>query len=456
MSALSADAVHVLTPPRRAVQTPARTDIWPPADRYGLARLELSSVRPPSDADMVGRLSDHLMGIADATWALQRSKVSAPMAERELAHAAARTLRLLGAELGGELEASLSQRADATETGDWDRNARLTAACDDHRLVALYGPLHTWSAKGSGFGFSAAVGVRDDEADSFIRGVENEIFAAVDAVGRDCGGKPFHLTHVPAYVVTDLIGCGGEANTFPKHFAYFMPEDGRVPDRDKTMTVLFRNVYVQQFHHVSAPVTAAVTDGWVDGDPVRVERALLTWLRGHDISHFLSEGGPVPDHLLGWPGFVRGTLQETFADVIGFLLSSTPRALAAAGLERRDIGGVFVAEMLRYFRRGWEWFPDSCAAQVELAYLVGEGFLEVDLQAGSAPRLRWDAASLYDGMLALGRELVRALLRGDEEAKARLRAHCFEPRAEWLQRFESDLLDVTSHVPDGLYYTFLP
>ena len=456
MNALRADVVHALTPPRRAVQTPARTDIWPPVDRYGLARLELSSVRPSSDADMVGRLVDQLMGIADATWALQRAKVSTPVADLELAGTAARTLRLLGAELGGELETSLCQRADATETGDWDRNARLTAACDDHRLVALYGPLHTWSAKGSGFGFSAAVGVRDDEADSFIRGVEGEIFAAVDGVGRACGGKPFHLTHVPAYVVTDLIGCGGEANTFPKHFAYFMPEDGRVPERDETMTVLFRNVYVQQFHQVSAPVMAAVVTDWAGGDPARVERALLTWLRGHDISHFLSESGPVPDHLLGWPGFVRGTLQETFADVIGFLLASTAPVLARADLERHDIGEVFVAEMLRYFRRGWEWFPDSCAAQVELAYLVGEGFFEVDLSTDGAPRLRWDAASLHDGMLALGRELVRALLRGDEEAKARLRAHCFEPRADWLPRFESDLLDATSHVPDGLYYTFLP
>ncbi|MBW3536199.1 MAG: hypothetical protein KY395_00330 [Actinobacteria bacterium] len=456
MNAVRADAL--IEESRRAARphTPARTDIWPPRERYGLSRLELSAVRPSSADDVLGRLVDRLMAIADATWALHRGGVDAPVAELELLAAGAGTMRLLGAAMGGDLQHFMAERADAVARQDWDTNARLTAGCDDHRLVALYGPLHTWSNKGDGFGFSAAVGVRDDKADAFARRVEGTIFSAADPVGRATGGQPFELVHVPAYVITDLVGCGGEANTFPKHFAYFMPEDGRVPDRDKTMTVVFRNVYTQQFREVSAPVAAAVCEGWTDLDADRVERALLTWLRGHDISHFLTEGGAVPDHLGGWPGFVRGTLQETFADVVGFLLAGTPSTTEVADLTVDDLGQAFMGEVLRYFRRGWGWFPDSCAAQLELAYLVDAGWLHVELPAGGPPVLQWEAKSLHEGLRELGELLVLALLRGDVGAKDCLRAYCVEPRPAWLAQFEAGLLDATAHVPDGLYYTFLP
>lgn len=441
---------------RERPHTPARTDFWPPRERYGVSRLELASLCTASENPQLPPLVDRLTALADATWALHRGGVDSAGAEAELVAAGADTLRLLGRALGGELEASLDRRGEAVLCRDWDANARLTAACDDHRLIVLYGPLHTWSNKGDGFGFSSAVGLRHDELDGFVRNAEPDLFAAASAVGTECGGRPFELLHVPAFVITDLVGCGGEADTFPKHFAYFMPEDGRVATRDKTMTVVFLNVYVQQYLQVSAPIGEIVCPQWRGIDPWRVERGLLTWLRGHDISHFLSEGGPVPDHLVGWPGALRGALQEAFADVMGFLLATTPSVIASTRLTSDDLSEAFIGEMLRYFRRGASWFPDSCAAQLELVYLVEGGWLDIELRAGRAPRMKWDGEALRKGMQALGEELVQSLLRGDEGAKSRLRSHCVDPRPGWLSDFDAGLRAMTAHVPDGLYYTFLP
>jgi hypothetical protein len=431
---------------------PARTDIWPPRERYGLSRLEL--VHPLGDphVELVGHLVDQLMALADASFALARSGVASPGAGVELREAAARVLRLLGGELGGELRLSLSDRADAIEAEDWQANAWLTVDCEDHRFVALYGPLHTWSMKGDGFGFSGAAGLRNDRAADFVRSVEGAIFEAGAEVGPACGTDPLAVTHVPAYVVTDLIGCGGEANTFPKHFAYFLPEDANVADRGKTMTVVFRNVFLSQFERISAPVASIAADGWTTPRADTAERALLTWFRGHDIAHFMGQSGPPPDHLLGWPGFLRGALQETFADVLGFLLASTQPVLDRAGLKQADMSSVFFAEMMRYFRRGWQWFPDSCAAQVELAYLVDHGWLKLD----QTKHIAWDAEAFHQGMLDLGQTVVAAMLHGDNNARQTLGSYCTESRPRWLDSFEKALLSATTGVPDGLYYTYLP
>lgn len=426
------------------IELPPRSAIWPPRDRFGLARLELAATADGT----VRTLVDQLMATADALAALQRGGMQSADLEGELLNAGSATMRQLGEVLGGDLGQALGQRADAIAARDWDTNARLTARCPDHRAVVLYGPLHTWSMKGDDYGFSGAVAVRDDAADDLVRRVEGKIVGARDEVGMACAGQPLDLDEVPAYVVADLVACAGEADTFPKHFAYFMPEDGRVPDLVDTMTVVFRNVYVAQFDAISARIADAVMPSWKTLAPDVTERALLTWFRGHDVAHFMGLGGPPPtEHLSEWRGFLRGSLQETYADVVGYLLASTPAVLAEAGLDEAQLAQVFVAEMLRYFRRGWDWFPDSCAAQVELAYLIEGGWLDLE---------DLDPAGLRKGMQALATELVAALLRKDEATKARLRTYCSSAtRPAWLLPFERVLRDATRHVPDGLYYTLL-
>ena len=346
----------------------------------------------------------------------------------------------------------MMERADAVARADWARNARLTVECEDHRVFVVYGPLKTWSTKDEGCRFSAAVSVDNREANVLVQAINEELPAAVSVVAKQCDAGDVRFWHLPEFVVTDLVACGGEANTFPKHFAFFLPEDAGIHDDTcGTKTVVFANVYEAQFTEIAAPVAARVLDPWkpVVGDAAL--RTLLVWFRGHDVGHFLGPHAGQVDYLKG-VGRARGALQEAFADVTGYLLASNPGVLARAGVDGEDMATVFLSEMLRYFRRGWQWFPDSCAARVELAYLVEGGWLQVGARDGV--QLHWDADGLREGMLSLGRDLCAALLRGESAPLERLVSLCDDEQPAWLEAWEARLLDETKAIGDALVYGF--
>lgn len=428
-----------------------RADIWPMRNQHVLHLLDLTTVREAQSPGVTG-LADELAALADASWALDREQLAAISSRRELNLAAAASFAMLARTVGGELGASLIDRADAVAHADWGRNARLTVECDDHEVVVVYGPLRTWSTKDEGCRFSATVSVDNRAGNALIQAVNEELPAAVSIVAKECEAGDVRFWHLPAFVVTDLVACGGEANTFPKHFAFFLPEDAGVPeDGFGTKTVVFANVYEAQFSGIAAPVAARVLDPWrpVVGDAAL--RTLLVWFRGHDVGHFLGPHAGQVDYLKD-VGRARGALQEAFADVTGYLLASNPGVLARAGVDSADMATVFLAEMLRYFRRGWQWFPDSCAARVELTYLVEGGWLRVDAADGVA--LQWDEAALREGMLSLGRDLCAALLRGEPGPLERLVSLCDDEQPAWLAAWEARLLEETKAIGDALVYGF--
>lgn len=427
-----------------------RADIWPLRDQHVLQQLDLTTLRARQPVGVTG-LADELAALADASWALDRESLAAISARRELNLAAAASFAMLARTVGGELGASLIERADAVARADWARNARLTVECEDHRVVVVYGPLRTWSTKDEGCRFSATVSVENREANALIQAMNEELPAAVSVVAKDCAAGDVRFWHPPEFVVTDLVACGGEANTFPKHFAFFLPEDAGIRDDSYgTKTVVFGNVYEAQFRNIAAPVAERVLDPWKPVDDAAL-RTLLIWFRGHDVGHFLGPHAGQVDYLKG-VGRARGALQEAFADVTGYLLASSPSVLQRAEIDPHDMASVFLSEMLRYFRRGWQWFPDSCAARVELAYLVEGGWLQVGAHDGV--QLHWDAEGLREGMLALGRDLCAALLRGESAPLDRLVSLCGDDQPAWLEAWEARLLEETKAIGDALVYGF--
>lgn len=430
-----------------------RSDIWPMRQRLNLELLDLTEVRASSPPELIS-LADELASLADASWALDRERLTATSARRELNLAAAGSLAMLARICGGDLGSSLIERADAVAHGDWSRNAQLTVECQDHRIVVVYGPLKTWSTKDESCRFSATVSVSDRAATAVVEAVDEELPAAVTLVAKTCDAGDLRLWHVPGFVPTQLIACGGEANTFPKHFAFFLPEDAGMPDREYgTKTVVFANTYASQFATIGGPLGRAVLEPARMLDDDAVLRTLLVWFRGHDVGHFLGPHGGHVDHLVGYTGRARGGLQECFADVIGYLLVSTPGVLAGTGVRGDDLATLFLSEMVRYFRRGWQWFPDSCAARVELRYLVDGGWLQVKRTAWG-PRLHWTDEGLGAGMVALGRELVAGLLHGDQDAIERLAKLCEDDEPAWLTEFEQKLAVATRDIGDALVYGF--
>jgi hypothetical protein len=428
-----------------------RADIWPLRSQHVLHLLDLTEVRSAQPAAVTG-LADELAALADASWALDRESLAAISSRREINLAAAASLALLARNMGGELGGSLMARADAVARGDWGRNAHLTVACEDHRIVVVYGPLRTWSTKDDGCRFSATVSVENKRACALIDSVDQELPAAASLLANECGAGDLRFWHLPDFVVTDLLACGGEANTFPKHFAFFLPEDAGVPeDGHLTKTIVFGNVYHAQFEGIARPVAERVLAPWRPLAREDALRTLLVWFRGHDVGHFLGPHAGQVDYQRVDVGRARTGLQEVFADVIGYLLASSPGVLRQSGVDGDDLAAVFLAEMLRYFRRGWEWFPDSCAALVELVHLVEGGWLRID---EDGLRLHWDAAGLREGLLALATDLSAALLRGEQAPLERLVARCNDDPPAWLKAWEARLLEETKAVGDALVYGF--
>jgi hypothetical protein len=208
--------------------------------------------------------------------------------------------------------------------------------------------------------------------------------------------------------VTDMVACGGEANAYPKHFAYFLPEDEAVPGEpgQRKKTIVFRNAYRDRFTVISEPLGQAIFSGPERDPNVAVERALLSWFRGHDIGHTATL--PTTDYGwrldLGHEPFMM--MQEAVADVYGLLLALTPSWLSLAGLSAVDVADVFLAELLHYLRRGpWLW-GDAGAAYLELSWLLAEGHLKLE----SDGRVKWELESLHEGVRSLAREMATAVL----------------------------------------------
>lgn len=73
------------------------------------------------------------------------------------------------------------------------------------------------------------------------------------AVSRLSANLDIELKTIPgcAYKIIDLFGIAGEADTFPKHFAYFMPEDQGIKYSPNKRTVVFANTYLALYQHIA-------------------------------------------------------------------------------------------------------------------------------------------------------------------------------------------------------------
>ena len=99
--------------------------------------------------------------------------------------------------------------------------------------------------------------------DELIAALDASSREALEEVNRLCGTEDVSVGGVFAMQVTDLIAMGGEANAFPKHFAYFLPEDeGAGYGEVFNKTILFRNVYGLRYEHISKPLGDTLLKGY--------------------------------------------------------------------------------------------------------------------------------------------------------------------------------------------------
>lgn len=424
---------------------------WPADGSHRIAATELRSEHVP---DVVQELLDDVHELAELADTIRSLEGSGGFSTSRAAAYAARqeaaTLLLRAAESlpGPEAEVA-AMRAAGLDGGDPGAAARRQAEVDEQDLVLLCGPTSTWRRKSSRTFFGAMASVPHAPCNDFVARVDACLPELLPYLVDTLSQPGLTVRPVPGFRVADLLSCGGEPDGFPKHFAYFLPEDEGLSAVTPAKTVVYANVYAMHHDRISRPLADRLLESCGGEWPDRPLEALLVWFRGHDYGHQLR----LPQtalrelHVVGRETSIA--LQEALADVIGYLAMAGGPFGSRLGCDRALAGSMFLAEMLRYMQRRIGLFPDSDAAFFELSYLSSNGYVEIDPVTA---RVAWEPDSLHAGVTALARELVGAILDTDVTRTMALLAAHFPgedaPLVDWWATHAS----LTSDVPTTFAY----
>lgn len=418
--------------------------LWPVADVHHVVQTELEVLASPR-VDELNYDLQRLARLADSVRSLQRLDGSFihDVAVRELLSDSA------------DLLARLSQSSvftAATRTVLEHRAGVLRGTCD-HRSAALLeaeiatpqeltivcGPICTWRLKTHAPLHSMIAATARPAGQEIVAAADRLLGDALTQIREWTGIAELDVQPPYPLLACDLIACGGEANSFPKHFAYFLPEDEGVDGAAKQKTLVFQNVYGSRHRLISRPLGDALLSGPRPPE-AGLENLLLLWMRGHDVGH----GVVLPSTVRHWRDEIGiepyMMLQEAIADVFGFLLAASDAWSSIGTISLDALGAVFMAELLHYLRRGPWLFGDAGAAYLELAFLLEHGYVTV---CAEDDQIVWDPPRLLTGMTELARRLVAHVVEPCSPGAARilLARHGWQPEspmAGLLQRLRTE------------------
>ncbi len=404
---------------------------WPLDDRHGVGHVRLEG-EPPANAAQVMPLLLEIAALSNALHSLQSSDGTS-IFEQGTALLSAQAADLL-AELAGLVDqdsaALIRKRADAlTDRANAEAITRQIAeegAAPPLEIVC--GPLCTWRAKTRSPLHSFIAASHNERVQGRLDAFDRTLDEAMAEL-RDVLGAPglYSKCAMPMHA-TDMIVSAGEAAAHPKHFAYFLPQDEGVDDLplESQRTLYLHNVHLARFEEITAPLAEGLLTGPMQAAEVPIEATLTPWIRGHDHGHNIAVEGTEAVHdglceTLGKEPFYM--LGEAFANAYGFLMTVSEAWLGVSGATRLEMCTTHIAELLHYMRRGPQHHSDPGSAYLELSFLSGEGFVEID---GSG-RIHWDEDGLYRGMVALAQALTESIVGPTEEGPAVL----FVDRHAW-------------------------
>lgn len=431
---------------------------WPEQEQHGVRYVPLEATVPEAVEPLTPKLRE-LAAVGDALRSLQTrdGSVLSDTAADVLAERTGTMLLELAQATGGETAEILRMRAGAFLEGGSHREASIREAelYESAPLTVLCGPLCTWRLKTRTPLHTVVAAASCESYDKMVSSLDEHLPAAAAELREELHLPELRLDSSYPMRVTDMIACGGEANAYPKHFAYFLPEDEAVPDspEQRKKTIVFRNAYRERYSVISRPLGESLLEGPLSAPAGPAEGPLLAWFRGHDIGHTASL--PSTDYSwrldLGHEPFMM--IQEALADVYGYLLGLTPAWLEQSRVSATDVSVTFLAELLHYLRRGPWLHGDAGAAYLELSYLAANKYVDID----TAGHILWDTERLHEGMRALARELADAVLAPTSaQPCARLVARYGWPTKTPAARVLAELHNKLRGVPSALAYREAP
>jgi len=392
--------------------------IWPERDNHTLTAVDLDPQLSKRVEPLLPQLRE-LAALGDALRALQTidgTFVSEPQA-RVLAKASAELMEELAEAdaISPEQADMLRRRAAALtelrhDTAIAHDEAALTAP---QPLTVIAGPMCTFRNKTRTPLHSVVACTAHEHGDQLIAALDASAGAVLEEVNGYCGTPDVTVGGIFAMQVTDLIAMGGESNAFPKHFAYFLPEDeGAGYGEVFNKTILFRNVYGLRYQYISKPLGDALLKGYRPNPSVDVRDVLITWMRGHDIAHAVTTprvGRVEPKDVGHEPWYA---LQEAIADAYGSAMAFTDTWLGLAGCSLDDMVAVYLAEALHYLRRHPRNWGDAGAASVELSFLATHSAIDVHPDG----TISWETERVVEGVHKLCAALERDVVSAPEGA----------------------------------------
>jgi len=169
------------------------------------------------------------------------------------------------------------------------------------------------------------------------------------------------------YKIVYLFAIAGEANSYPKHFAYFFPKEEGVKYAPQKRTIVFANTYLNLFERFAQ--TQASLFGWQQNVIQKSSicaRHLIAWFRGHDLGHSIFIEKMRFGSLSKLNRWGSMAIQKALADVFGLLMCLTEDSRQALQLDETLQLRMYLLAMLRYLRRGPYDYPDTGAAYIQL------------------------------------------------------------------------------------------
>ncbi|MCW0323434.1 hypothetical protein [Pantoea dispersa] len=385
------------------------TPFWPAADSYHIHMMDIPL--PDSLSSAVLDLIHQATRLADAANHIH------PVATRTgttLLHSIEEKLSIICFKLAGKFtdpdtRKALQLRADVlSDPRTAGELLPQIAGLDEQELVQGIGYMSTWVGKSRAQHYSAWFGLPN-------RGLQ-EVSDVVDELFSDnLAWLQRHIDErliaLPGcrYKIVDLFAIAGEANSYPKHFAYFFPEDEGVKYAPQKRTIVFANTYLNLFERFAR--TQASLLGWqqnVIPESSICVRHLIAWFRGHDLGHSIVIEKMRFGSLSKQDRWGSMVIQEALADVFGLLMCLTEGTRQALQLDETHQLRVFLLEMLRYLRRGPCDYPDAGAAYIQLKWLT-----EHQCLYWNGTHYEVDLAAVKPALTALASAMTCSVLQGD-------------------------------------------
>ncbi|KQH75358.1 hypothetical protein AO501_24510 [Mycobacterium gordonae] len=282
---------------------------------------------------------------------------------------------------------------------------QLTNLSED--IVVVAGQLSTWFGK-EVRGLPSAFGAR---VDAVLQGAVQRVAKQHNAVDTYLRSMHPALRQgvAPVFAATRIFYCAGEANNYPKHIAYFLPEDEGVKHSTYKKTYYFANTHNALISGASAPLAKAHLDLGRPFDSADAQFKLIPTLGvlAHEHGHFVHRAETDYEAINQVDRWCSVAMQEIAADVFGTLILSDVWA-STMDVDPDDVIVYHLAECLRYVGRGLGIYPDSDGMGLQLEYLLRLGALE--LHAGV---LRGNPGTVRTGLRSLARVLADHLLGGN-------------------------------------------